>query len=262
MLTALTMTIAAGAVSVAQAAPDRALTPVEQLRVDLGLPASADDGSAGADDAPAIIRLAGDPDAMPESVNGYQWRFGDMFIETALPDGYPRPTPPGVIEVKRYPSVRRAEVTGTDMRGASNRGFFPLFQHITNNDIAMTAPVEMDLPGWSAVDDTDPESWTMSFLYRTRDLRETGTEGNVIIRDTEPVTVIAIGLSGAGSGAGYEPYLEKLEEFLADNDEWRAEGDPRWFGYNGPMTRPALRWGEVQIPVARIETTDEADKGE
>ena len=261
MLTVFTMILAAGTGVAQDATPDRALTPVEQLRVDLGLPAVADDENTEQADAPEIIRLAGDPDVMPESVNGYQWRLGDMFIETALPEGYPRPTPPEVIEVKHYPSVRRAEITGTNMRGASNRGFFPLFQHITNNDIAMTSPVEMDLPGWSAVEDTDPESWTMSFLYRTRDLRETGTEGNVVIRDTEPVTVIAIGLSGAGSNRGYEPYLEKLEEFLADNDEWQADGDPRWFGYNGPMTRPALRWGEVQIPVTRIETTEEANAG-
>ncbi|GAB4514832.1 MAG: hypothetical protein Tsb0013_19240 [Phycisphaerales bacterium] len=255
---ALLMTIAGQG---EQAAPDRALTPVEQLRVELGLPIAEvqDDAAMDSDASTEIIRLAGDPDVMPELVNGYQWKLGDMFIETALPEGYPRPTPPECIEIKHYPSVRRAEVSGTEMRGASNRGFMPLFRHISSNDIAMTSPVEMDLPGWSAVEDTDPESWTMSFLYRTRELRETGTEGRVVIRDTEPVTVIAIGLQGVYTEGRFEPYLERLETFLAESDEWEADGDPRWFGYNGPMTFPSLRWGEVQIPVKRTQPDEQGD---
>ena len=33
-------------------------------------------------------------------------------IDTALPAGYPLPTPPGAMELKRYPSVRRVEQGG------------------------------------------------------------------------------------------------------------------------------------------------------
>ncbi len=249
MFTTLTASMLMSIASQAQT-PDRVLTPVEELQVELGMEITHDAEAAG---GPEIIRIEGDKSVMPELVNGYQWKLGDMLIDTALPEGYPRPTPPEVIEIKYYPSVRRAEFSGTGMRGASNRGFMPLFRHISRNDIAMTSPVEMDLPGWSATDDEAGETWTMSFLYRTRDLRETGTEGDVVIRDTEPLTVLSIGTQGVYTTGRFDPYLERLEAWIAASDEWERAGDTRWFGYNGPMTFPTLRWGEVQIPIRKIQ---------
>lgn len=258
MLTTLTAVALATLVGQAENPDtDAVLTPVQQLRVDLGLPAVAEE-----EQMPEIVRVAGDEDVMPESVNGYQWRLGNMFIETALPDGYPRPTPPETMEIKHYPSVRRAEVSGENMRGASNRGFMPLFRHISSNDIAMTSPVEMDIEGWSTEGDEQPTRWTMSFLYRTPELRETGTEGDVVIRDTEPVTVISMGTRGDYDRSGMSPALAELEEWLAGQDAWEQAGDPRWFGYNGPMTRRDLRWGEVQIPIQRVEDAGVEDAAE
>lgn len=90
-----------------------------------------------------ILRLYGDS---PEPVLAKEsWRSADGYlgIEAPLPKGYPAPTPSGCIEVKTYPSIRRAEIKGRDVGGEGN-GFWPLFQHIQSRNIAMTSPVEVD----------------------------------------------------------------------------------------------------------------------
>lgn len=205
-------------------------------------------------------------------------------IDTALPTGYPLPTPPGAMELKRYPSVRRAEQGGKgEMSSGMNGAFWPLFAHIQRNKIAMTAPVDMDLhwmrdrvngaeaPATGGEQATaSQERWTMSFLYRTADLRETGTEGTVRIVDVEPMTVISIGLDGRGLGmsragmvqgreAAVDAAIEKLNAWLDAQAEWVPYGSPRLCGYNDPSVRPANQWWEVQIPIkpalpARAET--------
>jgi len=131
----------------------------------------ADGGATGAGVAPAegrvIMHLSGIGEEVV--VSGDRHLCGDAIAEGPLPVGYPRPTPPGVIEIKSYPGVRRAEVTGEGMRGASSRGFFPLFRHISSNDIAMTAPVEMDygIDAETGAVEEGADGWRMSFLYRT-----------------------------------------------------------------------------------------------
>ncbi len=206
----------------------------------------------GGDDDWIIQRVGGDLDAQVEGENG-DYRFGRSRVDTALPEGYPAPTPPGAIDLKRYPSVRRAEVTGTmNADWGMNIGFWPLFQHIKKNEIAMTAPVEMDYRDWQPEDgEKRPASWTMSFLYRTADLGPTGTDGRVRVIDTEPLTVISIGLRGPYRLNAIEAGLERLQEWLAGQDEWEAAGDPRSFYYNDPSVPNDRKWAEAQIPVRK-----------
>ncbi|TAE56276.1 MAG: hypothetical protein EAZ88_04455 [Oscillatoriales cyanobacterium] len=60
-----------------------------------------------------------------------------------LPSGFPEPANIGVIEVKQYPQYRAVTYTHAgDLRQATGIAFNPLFQHISNNQIAMTTPVE------------------------------------------------------------------------------------------------------------------------
>jgi len=61
---------------------------------------------------PAFERVGGDLQAGAEFVDG-EFRSGPCRIPTPLPEGYPAPTPPGGIEVKRYPAVRRAGISGS-----------------------------------------------------------------------------------------------------------------------------------------------------
>lgn len=172
------------------------------------------------------------------------WRAGSSEIDTPLPEGYPAPTPPGAIDLKLYPSVRRAEVTGA--AGESDRGFWPLFRHIERREIAMTSPVEVDYP--------DASSWTMAFLYRRPEQGATGTDNNdprVAIRDTEPMMVLSLGGRGSYDRRRVDRDVETLLAWIEENGEWRLAGRPRALFYNGPSWFPARKWLEVQVPVKR-----------
>lgn len=195
-----------------------------------------------------VQRVGGDTDAMVEHREGSYFFDDRMSITTPLPEGYPAPTPPGAIELKRYPTVRRAEVTGQSPADIGmNIGFFPLFRHIQRRNIAMTSPVEMDYH--ADTDQATPPRWTMSFLYRTADLGETGRDGTVAVVDAPAVTVLSIGFRGAYSRTRMEHALRELESWLETHPEWEVTGSPRALYYNGPEKRNPDKWGEAQLPV-------------
>lgn len=180
------------------------------------------------------------------------YRSEGVFTEAKLPVGYPAPTPPGAIELKEYPSVRRAEVSGSGERSdASRRGFYPLFQHISRQGIAMTAPVEMEY-----APNDDDGAWTMAFLYHEEADGPTGKDhGGVRIVDAPPVRVLSLGVRGVATLDDPEDRMAPLTEWLEASDEWRAVEDApyRVLGYNGPYIPPANRWWEVQIVVEPVE---------
>ena len=93
------------------------------------------------------IRISGDQE--PPTKHGDLWKSGRLSTEAPLPVGYNAPTPENAIEMKTYPTVRRAQVESNDyfMKQifGQSRGFWSLFSHIKNRQIAMTAPVEFDL---------------------------------------------------------------------------------------------------------------------
>ncbi|MBX9738233.1 MAG: heme-binding protein, partial [Phycisphaerales bacterium] len=190
---------------------------------------------------------------------GDAFAFGTALIDTPLPVGYPAPTPPGAIELKRYPVVRRAQVSGTvspDM--ASNLAFFPLFNHIKRRDIAMTSPVEMDYSNLRTRIDQEerpigPSAWNMAFLYRTTDQGPTGEDernSNVVVLDAEPVTVVSMGMQGGYALARTTDAVLQLEQWLAANPQWEAVNeDARAFFYNGPDRRNKDKWAEAQLAV-------------
>lgn len=187
---------------------------------------------------------------------GDTFRSGTALIDTPLPEGYPAPTPPAAIELKAYPTVRRAQVTGKSNPDlGQSSAFWPLFQHIKKHDIAMTSPVEMDYHGLDRDTKSPRETdWTMSFLYRTPEMNEPGTEDAVVVADLPPVTMLAIGYSGSYSVGKVNQEIEKLYRWLDEHPEYRATGSPRGMFYNGPDTPPAKRWAEVQLPVERVQS--------
>ncbi len=203
------------------------------------------------------VRAVREPGVGVDGANA--WSCGLARITTALPVGYPDPTPPGAIELKRYPSVRRAEVSGKGSPDSGrNLAFWPLFGHIQKREIAMTSPVEMDYPAL-AEPSSAPGDWTMSFLYREASLGELGSDGNVRIVDQPAMTVIALGMLGDYSYGGGKAASARLLEWLAAQDEWEIAGRPRALYYNGPEKRSAEKWAEIQIPVravARMQPTD------
>ena len=241
---------------------------------DTSTPANSKSTSPAATPAPAVptspptagtgVRVAGEiADNVELVLEGEEWRFGRMRIEAPLPQGYPPPTPAGTMEIKTYPSVRRAEVTASGNSSlGSNLAFWPLFNHIKERDIAMTSPVEMDYRGMASEDGTSLDeskgTWTMSFLYRTADLGPTGEDGRVKIVDAPPVTVLSIGMRGGYGMSKVNEGLEKIHEWLAANPQWKACGEPRALNYNGPAVRMKDKWSEVQIPVTLASSADPA----
>ena len=203
-----------------------------------------------------VKRVGGDMEAEIEVKDGV-FRFGPSRIESPLPAGYPEPTPPGAIDLKRYPTVRRAEFVSSGSPGMGmNMGFFPLFNHIKDNDIAMTSPVEMDYrdmfePGTGKRAEGSSMSWTMSFLYRTAELAPTGRDGKVIITDRPELEVLSIGMNGAYGTGVVEKGLGLLNDWLKAHPEYEVVGDPRAFHSTGPYIANRVKWSEVQLPVRR-----------
>lgn len=199
--------------------------------------------------------MGGDLAAVSAFANG-EFRSGACRITTPLPEGYPAPTPPGAIDLKRYPLVRRAEIGGTiSPDWGMNFAFFPLFNHIKRRDIAMTSPVEMNYQGLGAVGAEKPSSWTMSFVYRTPEQGAAGVDPKderVRIEDIPPMTVVAVGMRGPYKMNRMNRGIAQLREWLAQQSEWEVGGEPRALFYNGPEASSRDLWSEVQIPVRRV----------
>ncbi len=171
-----------------------------------------------------------------------------LVKSAATPEGWPKATPVGEIEVKTYPEYRAAAVDAADVEdGTQSQMFMSLFRHISRNDIAMTTPVDMAYA--QAPDSATPKMSSMAFLYRTQDLGPTGTDGAVRIVDVEPRTYASLGVRGDYTRQRYERGVAALQGWLAGQDEWTATGPPRYLGYNGPFVPTFFRYGEVQVPV-------------
>jgi len=207
-----------------------------------------------AEDTPSVVRVGGDMQTMTEIAKS-EYRSGACRITTPLPAGYPTPTPPGAIEIKRYPVVRRAEIGGTiSPDWGMNFAFFPLFNHIKRQEIAMTSPVEMDYEKLGEKGAEKPSSWKMSFVYRTTDLGPTGVDpkdDRILIEDVPPMTVLSVGMQGPYKLNRVKKGLETLRTWLSEHAEWEEAGDPRSLYYNGPEMGEQEKWSEVQIPVRR-----------
>lgn len=251
--------------------PPPAVAPAAGPAVAPSTTASADGAAPTVPPPGGVVRLAGDASMVAEKRGSKTWRAGRFGVYEHLPEGYPAPTPPGTIELKSYPGVRRAEFTGqgADRRGA-NRGFWPLFRHISDRDIAMTSPVEMDYQGVRPINEgepiaadaqppaqpqaqpqTRPTGWTMSFLYRSKDLGPTGSDdrNNVQVVDAPPVTVIAAGVVGSPSQRVIDEGVRMLREYLSTSEDWEVAGDVRGLFYNGPDVAESRKWAEIQVPV-------------
>lgn len=174
----------------------------------------------------------------------------EAFIEAPFPAGFPHPVPAGEIQVTEYPEYRRARAS--QGLGRQNGAFFTLFRHITSNDIAMTAPVEMTVENDRAVD--------MAFLYGDPNTGKSGAAGRVAVQDVPSMTVVSMGVRGTSEGSAVKAGLAELEAWLARHEgEWKQAGSPRIMGYNSPMVPRNRQFSEVQIPIERIVKPRSAD---
>lgn len=179
--------------------------------------------------------------------------WGYRTASAPLPNGFPLPTAKGEIEVKQYPAYRAATVqVRGDLAQAPSRGFSPLFRHISNNDISMTAPVETRYPQATlqagAISEGDA---AVSFLYRSVDVVPKEVAQNVQVEDIPPMEVVSVGVRG---GYGYGVYtrgVQQLQDWLTAHPEYGVVGPPRRFFYDGPFIPNNLKRSDIQIPVQR-----------
>jgi effector-binding domain-containing protein len=187
-----------------------------------------------------------------------------MFREAKLPKDFPPPGPVGEIVTKDYPAYRLARVrSGKDgVSGGPNAMFNPLFKHIKRNNIAMTAPVEIGYPNRPDVaEQKDPGiAESMAFLYGDPSWGEVGADAadsRVVVEDVPAMKVVSIGVRGNYTDDRFTQALGRLTEWLeANRDEFQAVGPPRYLGYNSPSVPGFLRYGEVQLPIDRVNTVN------
>ena len=161
-----------------------------------------------------------------------------------LPVGFPYPAPAGEIRVVEYLRYRMARA---DMgMGRSNGAFFTLFRHISDRDIAMTAPVEMTMDRTGGARSTWA-SCTARPTWAPR--RGRARHGRGHPADDRRDHRRPRARRGRGHGRG----LAELEAWLAARPGWEAAGNPRLMGYNGPSVPRRRQFSEVQIPVRRVE---------
>jgi len=174
-------------------------------------------------------------------------------MSAPLPVGFPLPTSAGKIEVKQYPAYRSGTyVYEGQLDRARNVSFNPLFQHISSNNIAMTAPVEARYPAtaFENVAKADDFGKTeVSFLYRSTDIYPAQIAKDIKIEDHAPMLVVSIGDRGEYSFTSYQKQVQELRTWLAANPEYEVIGSPRQFLYDSPFTPDALKRSEVQIQI-------------
>jgi hypothetical protein len=165
-------------------------------------------------------------------------------LEAPLPEGWPKPSLPGLIRIKSYPAVRAAWVRGSP---GNNRQFMTLFRHIQDHQIAMTGPVVMGYPAQDA-----ESSDSMAFLYRRLDQDAAGQFGKVQVEDEQALKVVSIALTGSYRERNFQAAATKLREWLQVHREWEPAGSVRVLAYNSPFMLFWRKYSEVQIPVRAV----------
>ena len=175
--------------------------------------------------------------------------------DAPLAEGWPKATQPGLIEVKSYPGYRSAVARGKGAAyGADNVLFWPLFNHITKSEIAMTTPV---VSTYSAETIKEPKARgdvSMEFVYRSPTMGQTGQGvGAVKVMDHPASAFVCLGVQAEIDPERMRKGVEVLRTWLNDHKtDWVEDGQPRRLGYHGPMTPRDERLWEIQIPVKAV----------
>ncbi len=201
---------------------------------------------AMADDKPATARKPLEAFV----IEGTKARAADS--DAPMAEGWPRGTDPGMIEVKQYPAYRSAVARGKEGRlNSDNFLFFPLFNHISKSEIAMTTPVVMNYAPEVVKNPGERGAISMEFVYRSPTLGQTGPGvGGVKVEDHPASAYVCLGVQGELDPERMRRGVEVLNGWLAQHKaEWVEDGPARRIGYHGPMTPAKERLWEVQIPV-------------
>ena len=151
-------------------------------------------------------------------------------------------TSAGKIEIKTIPAsmVMVSESEGNYF-GTRNYLFRRLFNYISENNVAMTAPVEARI-----------ENAQMKFYVGTKDkLKELKDRGSVKVVTIPQRTVVSIGIRGTYTESNFEKAKTQLEQWLRDNTGYQQAGAAYAVYWDGPFMPWFLKRSEVQIPVEK-----------
>ena len=151
-------------------------------------------------------------------------------------------TSAGKIEIKTIPAsmVMVSESEGNYF-GTRNYLFRRLFNYISENNVAMTAPVEARI-----------ENAQMKFYVGTKDkLKELKDRGSVKVVTIPQRTVVSIGIRGTYTESNFEKAKTQLEQWLRDNTGYQQAGAAYAVYWDGPFMPWFLKQSEVQIPVEK-----------
>ncbi len=169
-----------------------------------------------------------------------------------LPEGFPPPGPVGVVIIKEYPACRIAMTKRTNGERGSGELFMPLFRHIESNHIAMSSPVVMT---YSKAGQGRESMASMAFIYGKPTIGKDGVDGKVTVENEPAMLVASIGVRGQYTAGRFERAEKKVVQWLsAHAAEYQAAGQARYLAYNSPFVLPWFKYGEVQIPVRRLES--------
>ena len=172
----------------------------------------------------------------------------EPLMEAPMPDGFPKPAHVGEIRVQAYPSYRLAKTKMTLIEGAA---FWTLFNHIKQEEIAMTSPVEMT---FKTGRDESLSKASMAFMYRSTAQGTSGTSGRVDVVDVPAELSVSIGVRGKTTDKRVLEAKRRLEKWLAEHKaEYESVGSLRVMGYNSPFVPDAKQFSEVQIPVRLVQ---------
>ena len=158
-------------------------------------------------------------------------------------------TPVGEIKIIELPERIALEAKSTGPYFQSDNGLFrKLFRYISNNDVAMTTPVEADInPG------------KMRFFVGAKDQVKniTSTE-DVEVRRIGRQKVVAIGVRGSYSMKKFMENKQKLVQWLDKEKKYEVAGDAYAVYWDGPFVLGFFKRSEVHIPIKLRESKPKA----
>jgi len=148
------------------------------------------------------------------------------------------------IEIRRYhPCVMADVIVDASYSNAGSMGFRPLVSYISENSIAMTAPVLQE--------QLHTESWVVSFVMPDgMELRDLPIPKNqrVTLRTIHQHTAAALGFSGMTSEAKIHEKESELRSALTKAN-LKPTGPMRIARFDPPWKPGFLRHNEVIIPI-------------
>lgn len=152
----------------------------------------------------------------------------------------------GAVQIRRYHPVALADVeVNADYADAGNIGFGPLVRYISQNNIAMTAPVVQE--------PTATGSWIVSFVMpdgMSLDTLPVPANSRVTLRNSPEHLAAALVFSGYTSMPKVEKKAAELAAALGSSG-YRIAGPMRIARFDPPWKPGFLRRNEVVFPVER-----------